>query len=65
MAFFKALYFLSIIQSPVMGLDCPSIHEMPVKQECLQEYGSVSPFDSFKGLFRYTACIYNLIFNDI
>ena len=55
MAFFKALYFLSIIQSPVMGLDCPSIHEMPVKQECLLEYGSVFPFDSFKGLFKYRA----------
>ena len=62
MAFFKALYLLSIVLTPIKGLNCPSIDDMPVMYgdtfACAQRWRwwSYSPYsvDSCNGLLRDT-----------
>ena len=63
MAFFKVLYMLSIVLTPIKG-DCPSIDDMPVMYgdtfACSQWWmeNSHSPYsvDSCKGLLRDSMC---------
>ena len=61
MACFKALYILSIVLSPIMGTNCPSMDDLPVMNDNVfacakwwQEKGSDYSVDACNGLLRDT-----------